>query len=156
MKKRAVREPKGNETSAVRYRYQATAMEMWLWTLVCLTVSCKVQSRAVSKSPINLVINPKPVHCHSITWQYFNNTTPLIGHSIRWSFLPSSTIYTVGNRHSAENWFPIENRTVKTNETIQPAPVFHFLGGRSEKASSLITFPGVTFFLFFFNIKGRR
>jgi hypothetical protein len=67
-----VRRPRRRGTSTVGSRYQATAVKTWLWTLVCVCVAvivkCKVYSRAVSKSPINHVINPKPVYSHSITW----------------------------------------------------------------------------------------
>jgi hypothetical protein len=47
-------------TSAVGSRYRATANENVAVGTVCVTVNCKVYSRAASKCPINPVISPKP------------------------------------------------------------------------------------------------
>jgi hypothetical protein len=60
-----VREFKGRRMYAVESRYQATASEdVTVNISVCVTVNCKAQSRAVSKSPINSVMNPKQVYNH--------------------------------------------------------------------------------------------
>jgi hypothetical protein len=37
-----IRELRGRETSTVGSRYQAKAVKMWLWTLVCVIVNCKL------------------------------------------------------------------------------------------------------------------
>jgi hypothetical protein len=36
-----------------------------VFVFLCVTVNCKVESRAVSKSPMNSVINPKQVYSHT-------------------------------------------------------------------------------------------
>jgi hypothetical protein len=61
-------ETRGRKTSAVGSRYQTTASDdsYRCKTLVCVTVNCKVQSRTVSKGPINSIINQNPVYGHSI------------------------------------------------------------------------------------------
>jgi hypothetical protein len=64
-----VREPSGRGTSAVGSRYRETANEdVTMDTSVCVIVTCNVYTFAVSKSPspINPIINPKPVYSHSI------------------------------------------------------------------------------------------
>jgi hypothetical protein len=51
--------------SAVGSRYRATAseeMSVDASVCVCVIINCKTWSRAVSKSPINLIINPNPVY----------------------------------------------------------------------------------------------
>jgi hypothetical protein len=65
------KEHRGKGTSAVGSRYRATANEdVSVDTGVCVCVyvmgNYKV-SRAVSKSPINHIMNPNPVYSHSIT-----------------------------------------------------------------------------------------
>jgi hypothetical protein len=60
-----VREPRGRGKSAVESRYRATAIEdAYVDISGWVTVNCKMQSRAVSNSPVNPVINPKPVYSH--------------------------------------------------------------------------------------------
>jgi hypothetical protein len=59
-------EPGSRGTFDVGSRYRAT----WLRTLVCVWwwfVRCSLE---LYKSPINPIINPKPVYSHSIPWKY--------------------------------------------------------------------------------------
>jgi hypothetical protein len=69
-----ISESRGRGTSAVGSRYRATtSQDVTVDTSVCLTAICTVLSRAVSKSPINSIINPNPrLQSHSFAWQYFN------------------------------------------------------------------------------------
>jgi hypothetical protein len=58
-----VREPGVTGTSVAESRYRAAASEgVNVDTSVCVIAKCKVYSRAVSESPINPIINPKPVY----------------------------------------------------------------------------------------------
>jgi hypothetical protein len=62
-------EPRRSETSAVESRYRATASEgvtVDTSLCVCVIVNYTVKSRAVSKSQMNLVINPKLVYNYVI------------------------------------------------------------------------------------------
>jgi hypothetical protein len=67
LRPRTVWKPGGRGTSAVERRYQATAVKTHVDTSVRVTVNCKVWSDAVSKSPINPIINPKSIYIHSIS-----------------------------------------------------------------------------------------
>jgi hypothetical protein len=64
----------GKGTSVVESRYRATASEdvtlgtsVCMCVFVCIIMNCKVKSRAVSRSSINSIINPKPVYSHAHT-----------------------------------------------------------------------------------------
>jgi hypothetical protein len=70
---RTVPEPIGRETSAVGCRYQATANDDASVDIsVYVTVKYIVYSRAVSKSPVNPIINRNPVYSHSIKLSQYN------------------------------------------------------------------------------------
>jgi hypothetical protein len=52
-------------------RYPATASEdVTMDTDVCVTVYCGVQSSAVSKSPMNPIASPNPLHSGIEAWNF--------------------------------------------------------------------------------------
>jgi hypothetical protein len=61
-----VLEPRGRRTSPIGSSYRATVSEdVTVDTSVYVIVNCKVQSCAVSKSPINSIINTKTLYSHT-------------------------------------------------------------------------------------------
>jgi hypothetical protein len=111
-------------------RYQATAVKLTVNTCVCvrvhacIEVHCTMQSRAVSKSPINPITNPNPAYNHTHTrdntLSIKNKEHRVEWHRIRWYCGPKCAHYTSPDHFSNQNAVIISVSLLRIPEPKHP------------------------------------